>query len=293
MFEWKDDYKIGVKSIDEAHKQLFAIVSRILKNFTESNFERNKMTCIEAIKYLKDYTIQHFTDEERYQLQIGYTGYADHKKVHDNMRDVVVPALEREMTASRYSKESIAHFVGACAGWLAAHVMIDDQAITGKAADKWKKNIDPESDEMLEEIFKVINNGSFQVPITLVSKKYTGHQLSTLFCYRDTFKTKFGDEYTIVTAMEESLIAHIMSSILDKQVFEIDEIMAPMINEIFKTFNRDIMLAFLPRGIENINSTKLPEREFYASFNEVYPDHSMLWRSDCGYMAICVNNKSS
>ena len=107
MFEWKDDYKIGVKIIDDAHKQLFSIVSRIMRNFTEADFERNKMTCIEAIKYLKSYTMQHFAEEEEYQRSIGYHGYVNHKKVHDNMRDVVVPALEREITSSRYSRESM------------------------------------------------------------------------------------------------------------------------------------------------------------------------------------------
>lgn len=289
MFEWKDDYKIGVPSIDEAHKQLFSIVSRILRNFTESNFERNKTTCIEAIKYLKGYTIQHFADEEKYQRSIGYSGYYNHKKIHDNMRDVVVPALEREIISSRYSKESMAHFVGACAGWLAAHVLIDDQAITGKAASKWKKGVDPESDEMLEEVFKIINDCSFRIPISLVSKKYAGHKLNKLFCYMDTFKAENGEEYTIVTAMEESLISNIMSGILDEQIFEIDEIMVPLITEMFKTFNRDIMFSFLPYSIENTNSTALPESDFYEGFKDVYPDHSMLWRNECGYMAICVN----
>ena len=96
MFEWKDDYKIGVDIIDNAHKQLFSIVSRILRNFTEADFERNKMTCVEAIKYFKNYTLKHFAEEEEYQRKIGYEGYVNHKKAHDNMRDVVVPALERD-----------------------------------------------------------------------------------------------------------------------------------------------------------------------------------------------------
>ena len=70
MFEWKDDYKIGVDIIDNAHKQLFSIVSRILRNFTEADFERNKMTCVEAIKYFKNYTLKNFAEEEEYQIKI-------------------------------------------------------------------------------------------------------------------------------------------------------------------------------------------------------------------------------
>lgn len=293
MFEWKDDYKIGVEVIDNAHKQLFSIVSRIIKNFMDADFERNKMTCIEAIKYLKSYTIQHFKEEEEYQRSIGYSGYVNHKKVHDNMRDVVVPALEREVTQSRYSRESMEHFVGACAGWLAAHVLIEDQAITGKVPSKWKSSADSEKTKMLEEIFKTINNGSFHVSATLVSEKYQGYELGSLFCYRDKFKTETGDEYTIITAMERTLLAQIMTNILNKRVFDLDEIMAPMVKEMFKAFNRDMLTAFLPHELTNFNSTVLPEKDFYACFKEVYPDYSMIWRTDHGYMALCIDKSKA
>lgn len=293
MFEWKDDYKIGVEIIDNAHKQLFSIVSRIMKNLTDENFERSKMTCIEAIKYLKSYTIQHFAEEEEYQRSIGYSGYVNHKKVHDNMRDVVVPALEREVVSSRYSREAMSHFVGACAGWLAAHVLIEDQAITGKVSSKWKSSVDPKSTKMLEEIYKTINNGSFQINTTLVNEKYQGYELDKLYCYRDKFKTETNEEYTIITAMEETLLANIMSSLLNKKIFAIDEIVAPMVKEMFKAFNRDMLTAFLPHTLVNFNSTVLPERDFYASFKEVYPDYSMLWRSDYGYMALCIDKSKA
>ncbi|MCM1481010.1 MAG: hemerythrin domain-containing protein, partial [Muribaculaceae bacterium] len=90
MFEWRDEYKIGVPIIDDAHKKLFAIVSRVLKNFADADFEKNKTTCIEALKFFKSFTVQHFAEEEAYQRSINYAGYENHKKVHDNMRDVVV-----------------------------------------------------------------------------------------------------------------------------------------------------------------------------------------------------------
>ena len=116
VFEWKEEYEIGVAEIDRAHKQLFSIVNRIINNFMEMDFEKNKMTCMEAIKYLKSYTIKHFAEEEAYQRSINYGGYKVHKKIHDNMRDVVIPALEKEVTAKSYSKDALEHFVGACAG---------------------------------------------------------------------------------------------------------------------------------------------------------------------------------
>ena len=44
VFEWKDDYNIGVEKIDSAHKELFSLVNRIINNFMDKNFDKNKMT---------------------------------------------------------------------------------------------------------------------------------------------------------------------------------------------------------------------------------------------------------
>ena len=35
------------------------------------DYEKNKITCIEAIKYLKQYTVEHFAQEEAFQLKVG------------------------------------------------------------------------------------------------------------------------------------------------------------------------------------------------------------------------------
>ena len=156
VFEWKEEYEIGVAEIDRAHKQLFSIVNRIINNFMDMDFEKNKMTCMEAIKYLKSYTIKHFAEEEAFKCSINYGVYKVHKKIHDNMRDVVIPALEKEVTAKSYSKEALEHFVGACAGWLAAHVLVEDQAITGKTRSKWTANVVDEDnrEDTLDAIVK-------------------------------------------------------------------------------------------------------------------------------------------
>ena len=64
VFQWKDQYSIGVEEIDAAHQKLFSIVRRLLKNILSGDYEKNKKTCIEAVKFLKQYTIEHFAQEE-------------------------------------------------------------------------------------------------------------------------------------------------------------------------------------------------------------------------------------
>ncbi|MCM1523382.1 MAG: hemerythrin family protein [Ruminococcus sp.] len=288
MIEWKDEYCIGVEKIDAAHRQLFSIVSRVIKNCTEPDYDRNRTTCIEAIKYMKSYTLKHFAEEEAYQISIGYPGYRMHKKLHDNMRDVVIPAIEKDVEFNRYSRESMEHFVGVLGGWLAAHVLVEDQAITGKAEPKWQQSPDNNGADILGEVMQTVIAGLFQTNASLISKNYDGHRLGKLFCYRDDFTDPNGKISTVVIAVEESVIENAARKVLNKQVLEHNEIMLPMVLEVMKSFNTRVAETFISASVENTKSSVVQSKEFYSAFEKVYPDYSLLWRCGSGYLAFCI-----
>lgn len=291
VFEWKDEYNIGVEKIDNAHKELFSLVNRIINNFMDRNFDKNKMTCVEAIKYLKSYTIKHFAEEEEYQLSINYSGYNTHKRVHDNMRSVVIPALEKEVAIKSYSKESLEHFVGVCAGWLAAHVLIEDQAITGKTKSKWRLNPDEDDAEIVDGIVKEYIRGLFRMTANLVSKNYEGHKLGKLFCFNDVLSDSKGTVYSVVTAIEESMFEAVASGMMNSTVYELDSVALSMVSEMFRSFNNEVMMAFLHDSLTSVESGHITNDDFYKIFEKVYPECSMLWRTEYGYMAFCVSKK--
>lgn len=290
LFEWREEYKIGVEEIDSAHRQLFSIVNRIISNFMDKNYEKSKMTCMEAIKYLKTYTVKHFAEEEAYQLSINYPGYKVHKRIHDNMRDVVIPNLEKEIVAKSYSKEALEHFIGVCAGWLAAHVLVEDQAITGKTKSKWtttvaaNDDIEGFFDSIVRNYIKVL----FQMNAKLVNAKYSGYKLSNPFCYADTYTTSNGDMYGIMTAIEETALEYVASEFLNEKVFEMDAVMSSMLGEIMSSFNLQVVMAFVGKSPSSLKSQIIPETEFYNQYENIYPDYTMLWRTDRGYVAVCI-----
>lgn len=291
-FEWSDDYSIGVKLIDDAHRQLFSLVSRIIRNVADNNFEKNRMTCIEAVKYLKTYTVKHFAEEEEYQRSVNYEGYRIHKAIHDNMRDVVVPNLEEEMKQSDYSMQSVEHFVGVCAGWLLAHVLIEDQAITGKVRSKWRRqNPDDVSEIELEAIMTNVIASLFQSPASLVSRKYTGHELDRVLCCNDEFTDEKGAVYSVTTAIEESVVKGEASKIMCRRVLEMDDVMLPLVTEVIKSFNAKIVHSFISDDLVNIGSRVIKSSEFYSEFENVYPDYTMLWQTSDGYIAFCLRKK--
>lgn len=100
--EWSDDYNTGVPIVDNAHKGLFQVVRRITSILLENDPVKNRFVCEEAVKYLLDYTVRHFREEETFMLEIGYKGYPMHKHLHDNLREITLPALQKDFTINKW-----------------------------------------------------------------------------------------------------------------------------------------------------------------------------------------------
>ena len=78
-FVWTQDLSIHVDKIDEQHQELFKKFSIL----ADATFEgKGRETIGEALKFLADYTIQHFSDEESYMKTYAYPEYEEHKQTH-------------------------------------------------------------------------------------------------------------------------------------------------------------------------------------------------------------------
>lgn len=291
LFEWSDEYKIGDDSIDNEHKALFSFVNRILQDCMDRNYEKNEKICTETIQYLKSYTTKHFAEEEEFQRSIGYEGYQTHKKIHDNMRDVVIPALEKEVAVKGYSTEALEHFTGTLAGWLAAHVLIEDQAITGKAKSKCIDIPDDPSENLLEQIVSSFIDELFRMQASIISRKYAGYRLNKLFCYNDRYTSSKGTLCSVVVAVEEPLLKQIATNVVNERLFDEKEVMLPMITELLKSFIGEVMMAFMQDGLTYIGGQTIPTADFYNLFSVEYPKYSMLFQTNFGYMAFCIREK--
>ena len=175
--KWNDRFNIGVDSIDTAHRRLFSIVGKLIS--LNEDETKQQHACREGIKYFKSYTIKHFEDEEAYMRSINYPNLAIHKSLHDSLRDKTLPALEEEMAAQDYSRESVQHFLGICVGWLNGHIMVEDRAITGKNPHKW---VHQPADDVLEDLERAIIQALeslSQADAKVISRRYSGEEFST------------------------------------------------------------------------------------------------------------------
>lgn len=126
-FTWNEAYNIGVERIDNAHQEFFRIVRRLF--MVTHSHKNNEWAAQEGIKFLKNYVLHHFSDEENYMRAIGYKFLDQHIAQHDVMRLKVVPKIEVQLASHNYSPEAMDKFMHILVLWITRHILVHDKAI--------------------------------------------------------------------------------------------------------------------------------------------------------------------
>jgi hemerythrin-like metal-binding protein len=92
MFEWKNDYLIGVNAIDEQHKQIFRLAERFHAAVIAN---KGKAMLDEALDTLDRYTTGHFQVEERLMVADGYPELRQHLTQHHELRERLLDSQKR------------------------------------------------------------------------------------------------------------------------------------------------------------------------------------------------------
>ena len=77
---------------------------------------------------MQDYVIIHFSDEERFQEEIGYPELQRHKEIHAQFRAGIRRYADR-VAKEGFTEELIQEFGGRLMAWLIMHVAAEDQKI--------------------------------------------------------------------------------------------------------------------------------------------------------------------
>ncbi len=285
--EWNERFNIGVNSIDNAHQKLFSIVRKLIHLSKDEN--NGQWACAEGIKYFKSYAIEHFTDEETYMQSIGYKGYEIHKRLHDDMRYKTLPALEKELTESNYSQESIHHFLGICLGWLTAHIMIEDLAITGKVSNKWKQDNAGADLIALEDSLIITIQEIFRSQTQIVSEHYSGDDFGDSIVIRLTYRSKKAEKTQIFMVLEESLVLRVVSAMLDMSLTKMDKLVMNAGKELSLRIAEQLGIHCRLSAQYQLESSHFMTLEQFRKtfFLEVF-DYSLLLNTGRGYFAFCI-----
>lgn len=289
--KWNDRFCIGVDTIDKAHRNLFSIVGQLLS--LSEDMDKQRHACIEGVRYFKSYAMKHFAEEEAYMQSINYPGYAMHKSLHDSLRDETLPTLEAELEAQNYSRESVLHFVGICVGWLNAHIMREDYAITGKSSSKWTH---PASEDDTNSMSKAIIHTLetlCHARSQIVSQHYGGEDFSSgkTLCYRLNYLSKDKNYKQFYLIYEESLVLRTLSELLGQDIPQIDRTSVSAMKILSEQIVYAVRKYFMADKKYCLERNDLMTFEqFVQTFDKEYPPYSILFSAEGkGYIAFCAN----
>ncbi len=127
MYEMKPEYYIGVDTIDNEHAELFRIANDAYE-LVKNDFVPDKFDDIVAIILkLKEYTKQHFADEEAYMLSIGYKRYLSQKAAHDEFIEKI-NGIDFE-SIDHNQTEVLLDILDFLNDWLVHHIVEKDKLI--------------------------------------------------------------------------------------------------------------------------------------------------------------------
>jgi hemerythrin len=126
IIEWKDDYSVGVKELDEQHKKILQIVNRISELIESNNFEKSEVEKI--LQELSDYAEEHFTNEEIYFREFDYDKTASHLEAHNDYRKRL--AEFKAKYGAGLTKETLLDLADFVDGWWVFHINNTDKEYT-------------------------------------------------------------------------------------------------------------------------------------------------------------------
>ena len=125
----KPEYYIGIKMIDEQHKQLFKYADEAYEllndEFTPDKYDRVDI----LLEKLYDYTVKHLADEEAYMESIHYNKLFTQKEQHQAFIEKLDEFMESHNKEEENQDEQIMKILTYLTEWLVNHILYVDGQI--------------------------------------------------------------------------------------------------------------------------------------------------------------------
>ena len=126
-FAFTDEYRIGVEIIDEEHEELFRIIKRANDLITAELLHDKYDEIMGVLGELRNYTVQHFNDEEEYMESINYEGLEIQKKTHEMFVDKLNEINLEDLDDNQ--QQYLVELVDFLLMWLVNHILKMDKKI--------------------------------------------------------------------------------------------------------------------------------------------------------------------
>lgn len=120
LFNWSTQYETGILLVDSQHKKLVDAINDLHEAMKEG---KGKDKIEKTLNFLVDYTVLHFSAEEKLMQQKNYPDYSNHKKVHDKLV-AEVKDIKTKYLAGKVLPMEVSTFMS---DWLKNHILGTDK----------------------------------------------------------------------------------------------------------------------------------------------------------------------
>lgn len=115
FLEWNDSLDVKVEAMNNEHKELIRLMNEL---YDKVEAKANKEILTKSLVALKEYTIKHFDDEEKYMESINFTDLKTHKAVHKNLLDKIADFEGKFLETGNIGQD----FFDFLSFWLRSHI---------------------------------------------------------------------------------------------------------------------------------------------------------------------------
>ncbi|MDR2135146.1 MAG: hemerythrin family protein [Treponema sp.] len=121
-YQWDSSLETGHEKIDNQHKQLIRALNELI---AASAGGQGREEIFRTLDFLTGYTIKHFADEEKMQIDCGYPDYLVHKRYHDDFK-ALVGSMTRQIREEGPTEALVGQVTTVIGNWLLNHIKGDD-----------------------------------------------------------------------------------------------------------------------------------------------------------------------
>jgi len=127
MFDWKENYSLGIEEIDNQHKHLLEIGTELYDLMASKERRQSDKydEIMETIHKLKDYTVFHFDFEEGLMQKCNYSDVDNHEKEHRTFVDKISEIEDEDIDS--FQNKITMELIGFVASWIEKHILETDR----------------------------------------------------------------------------------------------------------------------------------------------------------------------
>lgn len=120
LIEWKDEFSLGVASVDHEHRELIALINELHRD-AESGAGHDRV--VASLGEIFAQIAAHFALEERFMRDSRYPAFRDHKTDHEALLDQLRDIMDRVEDDGSYDQDGLSRELGR---WFTEHFRTHD-----------------------------------------------------------------------------------------------------------------------------------------------------------------------